>query len=78
MTDQQEFEFKEFTFNKKKFIMVSYGEIGRVAIDLKLRAFRRGGDIFGDFIKNSDYTGRGWKDKLIADACEYLRGLNER
>jgi len=49
-----------------------------VTIDYGLRVFRLGNGInSGKFVENQKYrSGPGWRDMLLLDAIDYLRGID--
>lgn len=54
------------------------GFAGAVTIDFKRRVFASGVDPYGNFPSGwagRDYKGRGWRLKLVTDACEWLEGV---
>jgi len=47
---------------------------GYVTVDFKSRGFRGGIQSHGPFVHTGkQYTGRKWRDRLVADAVEYLQ-----
>lgn len=65
--------------------ILSAPDVGSVTIDFQLRGFRAGITAIGRFVgekpsksgpRRKQYSGRGWKQALVADAVTWLRGLH--
>lgn len=44
-------------------------------VDLERRAFRVGYSFTGPFVTKKIYGGRGWRERLVADAVAHLHGV---
>jgi len=44
-------------------------------IDWEKRCIRSGFNTRGSAVSEKKYTGRGWKDALVRDAVQWLRGI---
>lgn len=51
------------------------GPGGYVTIDWDRRGFRSGYSTSGRLTSTEKYAGRGWKEKLVADAVAWLQGV---
>jgi hypothetical protein len=54
------------------------GALGGVTIDWKKRGYRLGWSSLGPLSSTKKYAGTGWKQRLIRDAIDRLRGRNGR
>lgn len=48
-----------------------------VTVDFRRRGFRGGFSTHGAMHSQSVYTGRGWSQRLVADAVAWLRAITE-
>lgn len=60
-----------------KMVFHAPGFKGGVSVDFDIRAFRRGINFHGPVDSTKPYTGRGWRQALVTDTVEYLRGVLE-
>lgn len=50
---------------------------GFVSVDFDTRGFRGGMSMSGPLMRHGVYSGRGWRQRLVDDAVEWLRGIIE-
>lgn len=50
---------------------------GMVSVDFLQRCFRSGLSSWGPKASTKQYAGRGWREILVADAVEWLKGVLE-
>lgn len=71
-------EAKEVRFNGLEYIEVGHLSRGFVTIDVERRALRPGLSTTGPTISTGTvYLGRGWRDRLWADAVKQLVDLHD-